>query len=1338
MKNSRGTLSVVTLPLLAGLALLLASPGRAQIWSQIMAEKNLTAQEVAPEKVPEYATFWSFSRTNYPPLPFNQFPELPVYYLGFGNAFLVDDSSVDFVALAEARETDKALRRLELENGLRVADELDALEAAESEMMQMAYEYPTNNALWLEITSVTNDFANLIVHGTVADEVYEILSQESLTNGPWASEGTILGAAEQNWTATMISVGLRTNSLFLWARSWQDSDGDGLPDWWELEHGLDPHNADTGDTGVSDGYKDSDNDGWTNLEEYQHGTNPNQFNTPPAPRGLTVYFHSVGATVDIHWQPAAGPVTSYTIERWIPELWQLDTFTVAANTNQFLDDFPLDEPSLEYYSPTYRIQAHYTAGSSPWSEEVPLYDAASSFTAYLVRGPQASNYLAVTLLTPDTVALRLSRIDEFLQSPPYTTFIIGVTDLVAGVFLMPEAWLYPTVSGYDPYWTMQAVSASGKLSEPTFLGYLGLNSFFDGREQLKQNLQFLLRAASVNSSFAYRYDDGYYSPYVIHSPTNYAFAGLYETYDGWAYPSESPEAFFDPSRPFDENHRYRNFAFNTTNLTASGRFNTGVFWDLGYGAALDYPPVYLFVPPTSSMTIPALLNPAQSRWLYSTEIIPWSDGLWETIGITFQEPNWVMTGGARNLFGLPYLSAKLAWGSNLTDTVTLNANGSTLAYAGYFYPETAQPELQTVDYYFGRPYVDWLPGHNAFSTTNTTSLLIAGFGQSFDLVGYAKLAITNGYTNKFGYLGQYFDKAFKTTNGVATTNETGILSPYGEFFPTEPGPTALVTMPDLDTNERGTATVHVVKLQLDVNHDGVMDLSFAGPDNTAWNKPFRFWINNDWDISDPDGEPGHDRNTALGDWQTTFIESQRDLEDFARLWICGLPALPTNQDYSVTLSMTVQSGSPAINLFTAVETNGGTGYLTDTNVAAAQLAGPPFSGPHIKIATISASQSFTFPGSYFTNAGNKCFLFEGAGIGKGSLVMTIYQGSNVIAQTWTTMDFKDVKDMFEHAHIENVTDYSPNSFLSTYKEDNFTDASSDEEKKLIVFVHGWRMGMWDYNSFSETMFKRFYWQGFRGRFVSLRWPTLSKDDFKLPLLDYATYNASELRAFKSGRGVSDYLNHLKQRFPDYPVNVCAHSMGNIVMMEALKRDLSVGRTNVNNYVLMQAAVPAHCYDTSLPNYGVFTNAEQAYHTPDTYRGYPGTISAAVKNHMVNFYNTNDYALAKATVGNWEQNQTILKPNTAKGYTSDGTNGFKDDVLVTENREVMSFVARPRSKAVGAQPSVGGVIYVLSEVNLNVNFGFDNKWDEHSAQFNWNIQRLNTFYAELLSEIFPQP
>ncbi|MEO5917639.1 MAG: type I secretion C-terminal target domain-containing protein [Luteolibacter sp.] len=52
-----------------------------------------------------------------------------------------------------------------------------------------------------------------------------------------------------------------------------DSDGDGLPDWWEKLHGL--------DSNLADSDADPDNDGWTNLQEYNLGGDPNVSNRDP-------------------------------------------------------------------------------------------------------------------------------------------------------------------------------------------------------------------------------------------------------------------------------------------------------------------------------------------------------------------------------------------------------------------------------------------------------------------------------------------------------------------------------------------------------------------------------------------------------------------------------------------------------------------------------------------------------------------------------------------------------------------------------------------------------------------------------------------------------------------------------------------------------------------------------------------------------------------------------------------------------------------------------------------------------------------------------------------------
>lgn len=50
-------------------------------------------------------------------------------------------------------------------------------------------------------------------------------------------------------------------------RPWADTDGDGIPDAWERNHGLNPTNA-------ADGARDSDADGYTNLEEWLNSLVP--------------------------------------------------------------------------------------------------------------------------------------------------------------------------------------------------------------------------------------------------------------------------------------------------------------------------------------------------------------------------------------------------------------------------------------------------------------------------------------------------------------------------------------------------------------------------------------------------------------------------------------------------------------------------------------------------------------------------------------------------------------------------------------------------------------------------------------------------------------------------------------------------------------------------------------------------------------------------------------------------------------------------------------------------------------------------------------------------------
>lgn len=217
-------------------------------------------------------------------------------------------------------------------------------------------------------------------------------------------------------------------------------------------------------------------------------------------------------------------------------------------------------------------------------------------------------------------------------------------------------------------------------------------------------------------------------------------------------------------------------------------------------------------------------------------------------------------------------------------------------------------------------------------------------------------------------------------------------------------------------------------------------------------------------------------------------------------------------------------------------------------------------------------------------------------------------------------------------------------------------------------------------------------------------------------------------------------------------------MGNIVTGEALRLGMSV-----NNYALMQPAVPAACYDAraevkqtnSDTHYGVFTMWNT--YTPDgdsdqatrdlAYRGRFTNVSG----NLVNFCLEADFATSVA----WEINNSIKKPPSEFVvnfiYTPSGNPGEKLKKLsnagltfeyyITNSHEAMSYACKTWGKAAGAWLPTAGAINTNTTVNLGLstyqlpgesqNSGFG---DEHSGQFNASIQSLKPFYDTLIERL----
>jgi hypothetical protein len=556
-------------------------------------------------------------------------------------------------------------------------------------------------------------------------------------------------------------------------------------------------------------------------------------------------------------------------------------------------------------------------------------------------------------------------------------------------------------------------------------------------------------------------------------------------------------------------------------------------------------------------------------------------------------------------------------------------------------------------------------------------------------------------------------------------------------------------------------------LAVDANRDGV--IHFGGNyndqtlidkpvDKTSQDKPFRFWVNDDHDELGVynEGEEDDAEPTGTSDTSYDSIYTRRDLEDWSRLWIYfgGLHAAIKNGDIEVGLEWrNVTEGSPEIRLKKAVETDGDTKYvLGDEGSSPDTTANSQKSGEKLRDKTnkfkVDGSGAFIFKKEFWSglteSAPNTYLIFEGAKKGKGQLQLVFYKNGQKIGDgpgVW--LELLDIEEMYDHYTVGDYigNGHQASEIPATSSQINPPLKYLPETEDYILFVHGWRMKPWERRAFAETAFKRLWWQGYKGRFGLYSWPTeWHNGGYEDNAIDPGNYDRSEFKAWHAAAGLRARMQSLNQ---NGKLCVFAHSMGNIVLSEALRLESTSTSPQriAKTCVTTQAASVAHCYNPSAPNMpNVFGTA--VGETPNVYLNYTptgthyfsGITSSAT---IINFHNTQDYAL-KDNI--WGFNQQ-LKPDHGVlwQYLYDDTNGFTYNylgftsrylVLPADRYEIFSFAAEARSKALGRDANTGSV--VTGAINLNAGpYNFSDDSTEHSAQFrSWNMKR-KTYWKQLL-------
>ena len=544
---------------------------------------------------------------------------------------------------------------------------------------------------------------------------------------------------------------------------------------------------------------------------------------------------------------------------------------------------------------------------------------------------------------------------------------------------------------------------------------------------------------------------------------------------------------------------------------------------------------------------------------------------------------------------------------------------------------------------------------------------------------------------------------------------------------------------------------------VDANRDG--DITFdipnqTNPDKTSSTNYYRFWVNDDQDdLNSSESVP-----VTAPDYANNQIKTIRDLEDFARLNILvqGITNEIADGTFRVGVKWKNTTGTPAVKLFRNLSPNGDMEYLTDTNVATQflSLTAPGY---------VAGTGTYLIPTNFWQDVGINTtnstgwIIFEGCSVGKGQLVLTINKpdGTELAEAGSVWLDLKDIKTMYQRYDGSGQNQWPSTTF----------DQDPNENQEAIVFVHGWRMSPDSASEFAETMFKRMWQRGYKGRFAAFRWNTYWSDTFGwLPYAGtaydsyLADFNGSESNAWAAGGALKNFVDTLPA---GYTKNIAAHSMGNIVAGSALLSGMTI-----DNYALLQAAVPACCYDdsVSLQQTQPYTHYDSWWHpgitvwdqlSPDNdpdaatrALSYRGRLKN-VQGNLVSFCLTNDYATCAA----WEVNNEIAKPpgylttsgyhyypNNDAGYRLYKSTGAPDyGYYLTNAFEAMPYACRSWSKAAGAELNTHGSIsgtVDLSSAAYNLPGQPDGSgfYDQHSAEFNYPIQNLKQFYTDLLEKL----
>ena len=341
----------------------------------------------------------------------------------------------------------------------------------------------------------------------------------------------------------------------------------------------------------------------------------------------------------------------------------------------------------------------------------------------------------------------------------------------------------------------------------------------------------------------------------------------------------------------------------------------------------------------------------------------------------------------------------------------------------------------------------------------------------------------------------------------------------------------------------------------DFNHDRVIDDSDRNQATTS--TPFRFWVNDDHDISPTNGEdwPG----SSTPDGASNRVNSVRDLVDFFPVYLDLanlLSQVPMNQ-----ITVVLRQNDDALKFFypgPGLTKDQAGNYLTDKETAESCAYQP---------VTQITSNGITLGEGVLQaikEEGKGVVLIEAVKETTNPLVLEV-RGSDgqVLASKELPLSISGVTNMFRYLNLRPVAgDTQGGGASQTNEPPNNPDFACNG--KHVVFIHGFNENTNEgLGNICET-FKRLYWSGSRAKYTGVAWYGNAGPSA-------AYYHTNVIKAFQTASNFADYVGSLSGE-----VDVIAFSLGNVVVGSAIQ-DYGA---NPSNYFMLHAAVTREAYWTN--------------------------------------------------------------------------------------------------------------------------------------------------------------